>query len=279
MNRQYQVWHKALATVIRQQGAPEFWSALIRALNCLVTVERPLVLLYNTARTPSVLHESFTEEEFQRHISSYVNNGIYLLDPFYQLSLRGIPSGLYRLGDVTPDRFRQTEFYKRYYKDTGITDEASYIINVDGKEFIHISLIPAEKNAYFNRAELRRLQDIADLLVALVQRHYRDSKAVLPSDSTSLHSELQQALTHFGGSLLTEREQQVLQLVLHGHSNQAVAEKLAISLATVKLHRKNAYQKLDIRSQAELFYLFIDSLSGFDPGVSSDPLVQYLSKN
>jgi DNA-binding NarL/FixJ family response regulator len=68
----------------------------------------------------------------------------------------------------------------------------------------------------------------------------------------------------------------VLQLILHGHSSQSIAGKLDIALRTVKLHRQNLYQKLDISSQAELFYLFIDSLSCLGNGDNFDPLSAYL---
>ena len=43
-------------------------------------------------------------------------------------------------------------------------------------------------------------------------------------------------------------------------SAMMLAKALGISPETVKLHRKHSYKKLDISTQSELFYLFIDSL-------------------
>ena len=74
---------------------------------------------------------------------------------------------------------------------------------------------------------------------------------------------------------MTRREQQVIELVLLGHSTRLVAEKLGISADTVKLHRKHAYAKLDISSQAELFYLFVDALASHTGHDSEDPLLRY----
>ena len=85
-----------------------------------------------------------------------------------------------------------------------------------------------------------------------------------------------QALADFGTSLLTERETQVIHLVLHGHSTKTVAEKLNISMETVKLHRKHAYAKLEVGSQAELFYLFLDSLMSATNYTGGDALVEYM---
>jgi len=50
---------------------------------------------------------------------------------------------------------------------------------------------------------------------------------------------------------LTEREQEVLNLVVQGNSNQQIAETLVISLATVKAHISNILSKLQVSSRAE----------------------------
>ena len=50
---------------------------------------------------------------------------------------------------------------------------------------------------------------------------------------------------------LTEREQEVLKLVVQGNSNQQIAEALVISIATVKAHISNILSKLQVSSRAE----------------------------
>ena len=68
------------------------------------------------------------------------------------------------------------------------------------------------------------------------------------------------ALAVTGGMLWwkhTEREREITQLILRGHSSQSIAFNLGISLGTVKTHRKNAYAKLGISSQSELLSLFL----------------------
>ena len=50
---------------------------------------------------------------------------------------------------------------------------------------------------------------------------------------------------------LTEREREVLNLVVQGHSNQQIAEPLVISLATVKAHISSILSKLQVSSRAE----------------------------
>ena len=50
---------------------------------------------------------------------------------------------------------------------------------------------------------------------------------------------------------LTEREREVLNLVVQGQSNQQIAEALVISLATVKAHISSILSKLQVSSRAE----------------------------
>ncbi|HTM22790.1 MAG TPA: response regulator transcription factor [Kofleriaceae bacterium] len=51
---------------------------------------------------------------------------------------------------------------------------------------------------------------------------------------------------------LSEREQQVFELVVRGLSNQEVARELGISIKTVETHRTHINRKLDVHSPAEL---------------------------
>ncbi len=57
---------------------------------------------------------------------------------------------------------------------------------------------------------------------------------------------------------LSPREQELINLVLKGYSNQKIAETLYISLHTVKAHLRNIYPKLGIKSRYELIALIQD---------------------
>nr|WP_256346254.1 LuxR C-terminal-related transcriptional regulator [Serratia liquefaciens] len=59
-----------------------------------------------------------------------------------------------------------------------------------------------------------------------------------------------------GGAQLTERENQVSQLMLAGCSTKEIARRLQISIETVRAHKKHLYSKLGINTQSELFALF-----------------------
>ncbi|HBX69085.1 MAG TPA: DNA-binding response regulator [Chloroflexi bacterium] len=51
---------------------------------------------------------------------------------------------------------------------------------------------------------------------------------------------------------LTNREREILQMVVEGLSSSQIAERLVISTRTVETHRANLMRKLNLNSQAEL---------------------------
>lgn len=51
---------------------------------------------------------------------------------------------------------------------------------------------------------------------------------------------------------LTGREQAVLRLVVEGHGNKAIANRLEIAIGTVKSHLKSIFQKLNAASRTEV---------------------------
>ncbi|MBN8821883.1 MULTISPECIES: response regulator transcription factor [unclassified Spirosoma] len=51
---------------------------------------------------------------------------------------------------------------------------------------------------------------------------------------------------------LTDRETEVIQLIVDGHTTKTIADKLFLSTRTVETHRKNIYRKLRIHTNIEL---------------------------
>ena len=117
----------------------------------------------------------------------------------------------------------------------------------------------------FSKAELNRLQLIADLVHAAMHNIWgrwieRDNQM---RGDTTLHERLTRTLDNFGAGKLTERERQIAQLLLRGHSTKSVARELDIAPGTVMVHKRNLFAKLGITSQYALFSIFIKDLSRF----------------
>lgn len=62
---------------------------------------------------------------------------------------------------------------------------------------------------------------------------------------------------------LTEREREVCLRILLGYSSEAIGLHLGVATSTVIWHRKQAYERLGIRSRNDLFSLYVRTLVGF----------------
>lgn len=66
---------------------------------------------------------------------------------------------------------------------------------------------------------------------------------------------------------LSDREQEVMQLLVAGKLNKVIAEELAIAVRTVEVHRARIFEKMGVRSAVELVKL-LASMDGI-PGLSN----------
>jgi two-component system response regulator DctR len=61
---------------------------------------------------------------------------------------------------------------------------------------------------------------------------------------------------------LTERERDVMALVVEGMPNKLIADRLDISVRTVEVHRSRVFEKMEVKSAVELVNLFRQVPSG-----------------
>lgn len=262
-----------LATLIPAVGREDFPEKLAHMLEELVPCQDATILLYPETDLPVIEYFQVPEESGPSTLDIFVK-GAFLLDPYYLAATRGRQFGVFRLRDLSPSGFRDGEYYKSWYRNCGYQDECGYLIPIGAEGFVNIALGKTAPRARFTKRELSIFEDILPTVQTLCQQHWADSGA--GPTPVNLRAQLHSALDAFGSSLLTEREAQVINLVLHGHSTKTLAEKLSISVETVKLHRKHAYAKLEVSSQAELFYLFLDSVMSAANYDGGDTLVAYL---
>ncbi|MDM3871595.1 LuxR C-terminal-related transcriptional regulator [Porticoccus sp. W117] len=274
MRSDLDVFSEAVASLLPTLGSDSFPGQLVAVLKRLVSFNNALVLLYRKNQKPLLAYNDLPSSEREVNVVRFME-GAYLLDPCFRAIADNEVNGFYRLKNIVPNGFGSSEYYRSYYRYTGLTDEFGYNLSLGEGIGINIALGRTQTSQGINRRDVQVLEEITPLIAELCRQHW--GQKIVNGDNTNLPHQLESALDNFGRSILTDRETQVVQLFLHGHSTRSIAEKLGISPETVKLHRKNSYAKLDVCSQAELFYLFIDSLSSLENYTGGDPLVGYLT--
>lgn len=262
----------AAAPLVAAVGEADFYARLAEFLRQRVPHDSLVELAYHYQYVPQVLFEDLDPRDGAALYGRYFQ-GAYLLSPFY-LRWRAAPEdcALHRLKDLAPDGFFDSIYYTDYYGRSGLVDEMGFIVPTTEETAVLISLgRTAQLNAY-SRAERARLHAVQPLIDSAVRRHWA---LVATPPKAQLREQLADALALFGSTLLTDREQSVVQLMLRGHSSKSCARELGISPTTERVHRRHIYAKLGISSQAELFSLFFDAVAADDLSPQTDPLAQY----
>lgn len=254
--------HASLGRTIEQIGRERFWKQLILLLHQWLPFDNALATHYPAEGVPLPLEVYDVVPQIGPAPMVAYLNGLYLLDPFYQACQEGLPSGLYRLEEIAPDQFRLSEYFLSYFHDNVLEDEVQFILQLPGEGALSLSL---GMRRLFNAEECGMLALLSTWVLALMQQHWHQcSLRPQAARNDEIATQVRDALSQFGAGVLSERELEIARLILRGYSSKAIAERLAISPETVKVHRRHLYAKLDISSQPELFSLFIQAL-GHDP--------------
>ena len=264
-------WNRALGALVDDMEAADLPERLVRALTCLVPFELAAAFIYRGRSRPLNIYDNFELADAKKGIAAYVEN-TYVLNPFYQASQKGLADGVYRIRDLAPDAYFESEYYKTYRALPDRSEEIGYItedwpesleeidiaITLETNVVCELSLYRSLRDRGFADDELARISLVLPVIAALLRRYWAWFGASKLEASPPDHR-IEQIFAGFGAEVLTEREREVTQLILRGHSSESIGFNLGISLGTVKTHRKNAYAKLGISSQSELLSLFLQS--------------------
>lgn len=261
----------ALGELVAEIGGDRFFDTLLGFIGRHVQIDNCVVLAFTSLGGPLVLHQWSPQEP--NYFQMLYAQGAYQLDPFYLASLTEQRDGVHMLSEISPDDFVRSDFYETYYRKVQMIDEIGMLVPYDRHLTLHLSLGRRFSSRPYTEDDLSGIRFLAPLLRTVLLRHCG------PLIEHQLHSQSTSAgaVASFATLLsdrwaesygITMREAEVAAMVLRGHSNTSMSLVLAISVETVKVHRKNLYSKLRISSPTELFMLFIEQTKpmGVPPG-------------
>jgi len=247
-------WHRAFGQLAERLDQHDFWRALADVLGEHMELGNWVALMYSEDR-PRIFAESPYEGNGPDPLFHDYVQGLYLLDPFYIANRERPASGLFRLAEVAPERFRETEYFRLYFTHNVVEDEVHFNVSLDGARTLCLSL---GSRSRFDPQQVALLDLVRPWVCALMrQRLFFEAGISEPIALSNghRHGNLEEMMVRLG-TPLTDRELDVIRLVLSGCSNKEAAAKLEISAETVKVHRRHIYAKLKVKSQSELFKIF-----------------------
>jgi DNA-binding CsgD family transcriptional regulator len=267
----------ALAKMTGAIGSADWFDAVLDLLGRVCAIDSGGAMVFHRQQRPRRILHRFNPQERSLPEDAFLS-GPYVLDPNYQLFLQGCPSGVYWLRDIAPDDFYESEYYRVFYSQIGLSDSIDLLWRINDDSALNIFIERSIRHSKFQAADLYAIQLMLPLILSTAAKHHELTAAPSQRDSDNLtHRKVQSTIENFASSLLTRRERQVLFYMISGYSSALTAERLKTSEGTIKIHRKNIHRKLDIGSQAELFSLFINCIPFALPDGAVDPLSSYQS--
>jgi len=249
----FAAWNAGLARATEALGSSDFTVALEELLRQITPFQMMNGFLYTADGQGFDLHNERIVADRQTIVDHYLA-GAYILDPFYDATRHPDGRRFIAIKQLAPDNFEQSEYYRRHYEATGITDEVGFLFYFDGGDIGVLSLCRVGEVPPFDAPSLHLLTEAAPIVCALGERHDWPSPRLTAHGHQASRSTTMVETVH---PLLTKREQEIVTLILKGHSTLSIAEVLSLSRDTVKVHRRKIYAKLQISSQAELFRVFM----------------------
>jgi len=261
-------WHEEIGRIIDSVDSDAFLSQMVDSLSRLVPFSMAVVFAYSGRSRPLRLFDTFPDATARKGIENYVS-GTYVLNPFYLAHLRGIDTGVYRITELAPDAYFEDKELRIDKITTAKREELGYItegwprgqeeliiaVNAEGPTTIEINLFQLKVSGGFSKSELKLLSDQLPVISAALRKYWSLKRQ--SSDERTVDTRIDELFEDFGKPQLTDREREVIQYVLRGHSSESISLHLEISITTVKTHRKRAYAKLGICSQSELLSEFL----------------------
>lgn len=265
-------WAEAIARIVEAVDDDRLPRRLLDAIRAVVPFELASSVVYSGRGKPTRVCDTFVGQKAKQGLANYVNS-TYVLNPTYSAYLRGLKGGVYRIRDLAPDAYFESQHHKSFKVRLSESEEIGYVthdwprgmeeavvaIELPNGDLGEISLLQPVRLGGFGDRDLELLRDIEPMIGAVYRRYWSRVRPI--RIAARADTAIDEAFSRFGGDALSPREREVAQLLLRGHSTLSVSSHLGICATTVKTHRKNLYGKLGIATQFELFSLFLDSLS------------------
>jgi len=127
------------------------------------------------------------------------------------------------------------------------------VLSMHTSEFYIIRAVYAGVNGYLPKQNTNRLE-LMKAIRAIYngESYFHESIAGIVTNININKPEILDEAIRQDYSLLTNREKEILKLVVEGNTNLEMAKKLFINIRTVETHKTNIMQKLGLKNNVEM---------------------------
>ena len=169
--QQLAVFSEELANLIPAIGCGEFPALLIGMIKRLVPVSDATIVVYPGTDLPVIDYFEVPESSGRSALDIFVK-GAFLLDPYYLAATRDQKFGLFGIRELSPAGFKDSEYYRTWYRDSNYEDECGYLIPITGEGFVNISLGRTGSHSIFTPDQITVLESIRPTVEVVCQAHW-----------------------------------------------------------------------------------------------------------
>jgi len=197
---------------------------------------------------PNMSHKGVVTHNLAKEDDKLYQNHYMHMDPLNpSLYEKGSETVVHMDSVMTAHFIKQSVYYQDFLKPLNYRYCTDIFFRSEGKIIAVITLLRGQQQGVFSDVELSLLRKLQPFLEYTLNTVYMPKR-------------LAERATIEQRYKLTDRELDVLELVVSGASNKAIASELALSLATIKTHLQHIYHKADVISRTELLSLVISDL-------------------
>jgi len=254
---------EGLGEVTHLVGQPAFYSKLLAVVGAHLQANFSMMMRYSKRNAPEyVIHDDLDPELMAIYL-----RGLYRVDPIYRLCHNELGEGVKDLAEISTAEELSGDYFNIFLRLTGMSDDLAILFPIGTEESLGLVY---ERTVSFSKRETSEMRAVFPMLNGLHQLHQRAlgaERGVAPPGpvNSSVRTGLppvnyKTAVDDFLRAQLTPRERDIVGLVLLGYPTAKIADKLGLSVNTIKNHRKRMYSKLDITTERELFLDFVNFL-------------------
>lgn len=148
---------------------------------------------------------------------------------------------------ISESKLLQTIYYQDFMQPHNHRYVTDMFFRSQGRICAVLTMLRDKDSVPFHNTEIKLLKDIQPFLEYALNEVYEPKR----SSQRKLFEEKY---------CLTDREIDVLELLISGGSNKSIANDLALSLSTVKTHLQHMFQKTEVDSRSELVALALKQI-------------------
>lgn len=236
-----------MAATIEAIGYERFYPRFFSLMSKIARIDQYMVFEFcDSWDSPRCrLAHNIQRPELGLQLASLYMEGNYLNDPLLaKLAAEAAEHPTQPACELLLRKTLSPVYRRRFYNVPDIQEKFAIAANDEESGRLYYINFYRSAETGFNVQEITFLEQSSALISSLLLRHFREER------------QGRGVQKHLLAAGLSEREAQICELIVAGHTAKTIARKLNLAESSIVTYRKRAYQKLGVHRKPDLLEIF-----------------------